>query len=294
MVSSLRTTPGTLGVAAILTCWNALHGVYAQSSGEVAVQSAGEAVPAWKGESVRDLHQEYYNIFKHGNRNAASHLWTKFLLDRSQQMTHERLTYMFSGFCAVSGSPTSPQDRTRYKLNLQLVRGGRRTGFMYYCCWPCVCDTQDFIRIDTKNITLLGGESRQYHFAVLGNPCDHPEELTRPFKQVEVYGRGETTIKQEAPEVRCDAAGKLDGAYLSDGGYIIINMFFDEDPSLNSMDESLFAQMCTQRADAGYNSGMGEIFRKVAAVSPVLIQPQIEATCNAEDATCSNNVKAIA
>ena len=29
-----------------------------------------------------------------------------------------------------------------------------------------------------------------------------------------------------------------------------------------------FVDMCKQRADAGYNSGMGEIFRKVAAISP--------------------------
>jgi len=229
----------------------------------------------WNGETVRDLHQQYYNIFKHGNRNAASHLWSKFLLDRSHEMTPEKFTYMNSGFCAVSGSPVSPQDRTRYRLNLDKVGGGKRIVFMYYCCWPCVCDTQDFIKIDTKNVTLLGGEVRQYHFAVLGNPCDHPEELSRPFVQP-FYGRGETTLKREAPEVRCDADGKLEGAYLSDGGYTIVSMFFDEDSSLKSMDESLFADMCSQRAQAGYNSGMGEIFRKVAAITPVTID------------TCSN------
>jgi len=241
------------------------------------------------GATVQELHREYYNIFKYGNRNAASHKWTKFLLDRSDQMTADKLTYMFSGFCAVSGSPTGPGDRTRYRLNLDKVGGGKRTGFMYYCCWPCVCDTQDFIRVDTKNVTLLGGEVRQFHFAVLGNPCDHPEELTKPFVQP-FYGRGETTIKQEAPEVRCDESGRLEGAYLSDHGYIIINMFFDEDPALKSMDESLFAGMCKERADAGYNSGMGEIFRKVAAITPVNLMPDMKtATPMLEDSTCKNS-----
>merc|ERR1719478_538562 len=109
----------------------------------------------WAGEHVQDLHKEYYNIFKHGNRNAASHLWSKFLLDRSTQMTPEKFTYMFSGFCAVSGSPVSPQDRSRYRLTLDKVGGGKRTGYMYYCCWPCVCDTQDFIKVDTRSVTLM-------------------------------------------------------------------------------------------------------------------------------------------
>jgi hypothetical protein len=236
-----------------------------------------EVSTAWNGEDVRDLHKEYYTIFKHGNRNAASHLWSKFLFDRSQHMTHEKFTYMASGYCAVSGSPVQPQDRTRYRLNLDKVGGGKHRGYMYYCCWPCVCDTQDFIRVDTKNVTLLGGEVRQYHFAVLGNPCDHPEELRRPFVQP-FYGRGETTLLQEAPEVRCDQNGKLDGAYLSDHGYIIISMFFDEDPSLQSMDESMFAEHCRQRAEAGYNSGMGEIFRKVAAITPVNLD--VPKVCN--------------
>jgi len=277
-----------LGVAAVLTF---LHALPVSSQQEVV--APGAVQPAWNGETVRDLHQQYYNIFKHGNRNAASHLWSKFLLDRSHEMTADKLTYMFSGFCAVSGSPVQPQDRTRYRLNLDQVGGGKRRGFMYYCCWPCVCDTQDFIRIDTKNVTLAGGESRQFHFAVLGNPCDRPEELTKPFVQP-FYGRGETTLAREAAEVRCND-GKLEGAYLSDGGYIIINMFFDEDPSLSHMDESIFEQHCKQRAEAGYNSGMGEIFRKVAAISPVPITPLIgdtDANCDNES-TCDKDVKAV-
>lgn len=271
-------------VTTTLLSQSGLHGVDAQAVAQ-----------RWTGENVRDLHQQYYNIFKHGNRNAASHLWSKFLLDRSHEMTHEKFVYMNSGFCAVSGSPVSPQDRTRYRLNLDKVSGGKHRGYMYYCCWPCVCDTQDFIKVDTKNVTTSDGVSRQYHFAVLGNPCDHPEELSRPFVQP-FYGRGETTIRQEAAEVRCDQNGRLEGAYLSDGGYIIISMFFDEDPSQKSMDESLFAQMCTERANAGYNSGMGEIFRKVAAISPVIVgkkelgtttsQPTESCDSQAESGSC--------
>jgi len=220
----------------------------------------------WSGSSVEDLHKEYYNIFKTQNRNAASHLWSSFLLDRSHCMTPENLKLMFSGFCAVSGSPVSPQDRTRYRLNLDKVNGGgKQSGFMYYCCWPCVCDTQDFIKVDTKSVTLKDGSTHKFHFTVLGDPCKNPDELTKSF--VDPFSKSTTTLHDEAPEVRCED-GKLKGAHFSDNGYVIINMFFDEDAKLNFMDESVFKGHCTDRANNGYNSGMGEIFRRVAAITP--------------------------
>jgi len=225
-----------------------------------------DATKPWKGDIIQDLHKEYYNIFKTGNRNAASHLWSSFLLDQSKEMTHKKLTYMFSGFCAVSGSPVEPMERTRFRLTLDKVGGGKQTGYMYYCCWPCLCDTQDFIRVDTKTVTTSDGKARQYHFAVVGNPCHHPEKLSQPLKD---GISGEATLKSQAPELQCDDNGKLKGAHVSDHGHIIISMFFDEDESLKSMDEKVFKDKCSQRAKAGYDSGMGEIFRKVAAISPV-------------------------
>ena len=50
-------------------------------------------VPPWSGASgtVEDLHREYGNIFRYGNRNAASHLWATFLLERAPQMTDAKL-----------------------------------------------------------------------------------------------------------------------------------------------------------------------------------------------------------
>ena len=112
---------------------------------------------SWEGQTVRDLHREYNNIFRYGNRNAASHLWSTFLLERSESMTQKKLEYMFSGFCAVSGSPVNPTQYNRYGLTLNTVDNRKRFGFLHYCCWPCVCDTQDFIEIDTKNVTTKDG-----------------------------------------------------------------------------------------------------------------------------------------
>ena len=105
------------------------------------VRAEYKVVDQWNGRTVTDLHREYGNIFKYGNRNAASHLWSTFILERARQMPPKRLKRLFSGFCAISGSPVTPNDYNRYRLTLSKVDGGRRTGFMHYCCWPCVCDT---------------------------------------------------------------------------------------------------------------------------------------------------------
>lgn len=255
--------------------------------------SSSDTVPTWNGETVRDLHNEYNNIFKYGNRNAASHLWSSFLLDRSSQMDAARLELMFSGYCAVSGSPVRPGDYNRYRYTLPLVTGGVRTGFMYHCCWPCVCDTEDWIRVDTKTIQTSDGE-KEYHFAVLGNPCDHPEKLEQPFEQS--FGGGQTTLQNSAPEVRCGDGGVLKGATLSDNGYVIIALFFDDEEDANNAgalevpltdptpgrvsqtpegvmfhDQREFDGLCSERKEQGFNSGMGKIFVKVAEISPITI-----------------------
>ena len=261
----------------------------------------GRLATRWQPTSVQDLHREYSNIFRHGNRNAASHLWSSFILDRAADVEPSLFEMMFSGFCAVSGSPTRPGDYTRYRLSLPLVaKGGlRAAGYLYYCCWPCVCDTQDFIRVDTRNVTNSDGVSRRYHFAVVGNPCDDVSALRVPFSN---FGRSQSTLEREAPEVRC-VDGVLQGATLSDHGYPIISMFFDaveetggdsepsaalatatsspQQPGRISkavdgtayQDESEFSDMCANRAANGYNSGMGEIFRRVASIAPIQIQP---------------------
>jgi len=269
--------------------------------------------------SVHDLFQEYNTIFRHGNRNAASHLWSTFLLDRASQMSLSRLRFFFSAFCSVSGSQVRPSDYNRYRLTLPLVGSNatvRMSGFMHYCCWPCVCDTQDFIRVDTRNVTSSDGVTRSQYFAVIGNPCDHPEQLDEPFEQPFSYARGrKTTLAVAAPELKCVQGQRLQGATVSDHGYIIIGMFFDASPvegdqgerllqsfdtrlqtpgrvmtmevastntgdreggsrSILYQDERDWEGQCTDRANHGYNSGMGEIFRRVSAISPIVLQAE--------------------
>jgi len=285
--------------------------VSAESDVVVKANEIAQVSEKWDGQTVNDLFGEYNRIFRHGNRNAASHLWARFLLERSEQMTQERLVYMFSGFCAVSGSPVRPSDYNRYKLTLDHVDGsGKVAGFMHYCCWPCVCDTQDFIKVDTRSVTTSDGVTRKYNFAVLGNPCDNAEELKRPFK--DAFGRGMSTLEHDAAEVRCGPDGELIGAPLSDHGFVIINMFFDMPVSREQLpvlaesftpqagriselagvkyqDEREYERMCEDRARNGFNSGMGEIFRKVAAITRVQIPlqaPMLEGAPNNSGDAC--------
>ena len=240
----------------------------------------------------RELHQRYSEIFRYGNRNAASHLWTTYILDRASVTPAAQIELLFSGFCAVSGSPVYPSDYKRYRLRLKhAVTGVDEVGFMYYCCWPCVCDTWDFIKVDTLTVNTADGP-KAYRFAVIGDPCRNEEQLDVPF--VQPFDGRTTTLRRDAPEVRCEN-GRLIGATRTDHGFIAISMFFDA-PSEEEEDRGVwqpgrvvqrdghvfqddveYSDMCADRASNGYNSGMGEIFRRVAAITPISTEDAVAA-----------------
>mmetsp|Transcript_36387 Transcript_36387/g.111560 ORF Transcript_36387/g.111560 Transcript_36387/m.111560 type:complete len:278 (+) Transcript_36387:578-1411(+) len=235
----------------------------------------------------RELHQQYSMVFQHGNRNAASHRWSSYILERATSMPDAQLELLFSGFCAVSGSPVSPGDYKRYRLHLaHAATGAPETGFMYYCCWPCVCDTHDFIKVDTLTITTSEGP-KQRRFAVIGDPCANEAQLDVPF--IQPFDGRTTTLRRDAPEVRC-SGGRLEGATFSDHGHVILTLFFDSPDDAAPVDAVVEAPQpgrvttaggvlfqddvewtgtCADRASRGYDSGMGEIFRKVAAITPI-------------------------
>ena len=279
----------------------------ANNSLELVRDVAFEDVPA----GPRELHQRYSDIFRYGNRNAASHLWTTYIIDRASVTPAAQIESLFSGFCAVSGSPVYPSDYKRYRLRLKhAVTGVDEVGFMYYCCWPrvavpnhrrsrrsviishrCVCDTWDFIKVDTLTITTADGP-KAYRFAVIGDPCVNEEQLDVPF--VQPFDGRTTTLRRDAPEVRCEN-GRLIGATRTDHGFIAISMFFDaptdedEDRGVWQpgritksgghvfQDDVEYSDMCADRASNGYNSGMGEIFRRVAAITPISTEDAVGA-----------------
>ena len=151
-----------------------------------------------------DLFAAYSEVFKSGNRNAASHLWASYVLDRSPTMTPETLQHLFMSFCPISGSPVTPSPTSEWHYDkVAMVGGATHAGNIHHCCWPCVCDTKTFLKVDTKTVTTAGGP-KTYHFLVYGNPCHDPAK-----------------IPEQAPDVRCSKEGKLEGATLSDHQHII-------------------------------------------------------------------------
>jgi len=167
-------------------------------------------------------------------------------------------------------------------------------------------------------------ELKQYHVAVIGDPCENEAKLDEPFMQP-FHGRSWTTLRRDAAEVRCETVTtnssknrQLVGATFSDHGFPIINLHFDaqEDgrdplfPRVFSTSESAvyaggeeaprpgkvrelqllkksaaggrgktvttkyqheyeWEPTCKDRAASGYNSGMGEIFRRVGLITPI-------------------------
>eukprot|EP00466_Bigelowiella_natans_P007074 jgi/Bigna1/70094/fgenesh1_pg.10_\ len=225
----------------------------------------------WHGTSVRDLHNEYYNIFRRGNRNAASHLWSTFLLERAHQMTEERLRQALKGQVVtlfvsmkvyvqwVLRANTPISIKISSYLASRIDDRGSDDGIhllLLLALIASLCGWQfdksdvkmkDLIRVDTRNVTTQEGEKKM-HFLVIGNPCEADQ----------------SKIPWEAPEVVCNGQ-ELERAILSDHGYIIISMFFPYEDSISSQDEGTYAEHCEHRKQMGYNSGMGEIFRKISS-----------------------------
>eukprot|EP00438_Fugacium_kawagutii_P014648 Skav218865 [mRNA] locus=scaffold2417:218140:227055:+ [translate_table: standard] len=124
----------------------------------------------------------YEYIFKTGNRNAASHLWSSYILDRARELEPEKLELLFRGFCPVSGSPLPDDPHTRFYSTLPSVSGGSMSGITHHCCWPCICDTQSAVKTDTKRIQTAEGP-RLYTFLVIGDPCAKPGKLDEAFEE---------------------------------------------------------------------------------------------------------------
>merc|ERR1712241_938203 len=139
-----------------------------------------------------------------------------------------------------------------------------------------------------------GFVEKEFYFVVEPEPCEAEAKLEEEW--IEPFRGQKTSLYKSAPELKCVASktpGKkvLEGAVLSDNGYPIIGMIHDsvavsddkfacnkdntDEPGRmrdahtgNGKYQSAceFKKMCESRAEKGYNSGMGMIFRKVAGI----------------------------
>lgn len=233
----------------------------------------------------QDLDDQYLTIFKTQNRNAASHLWTSFVIDRAANLPQEKFSRIFHGFCSVSGSPLPDDPHTMYKTRLNRATGnGSVTGVVRFCCWPCICDMNEHVRVDTKTVNLADGP-KSFDWLVIGDPCKNPSKLQTTF--IDPFSSEPTKLGEAAPELEC-VDGKLRGATYSDSDHVIIGMFFTDDESIQKVQPADilgpdgnnpakikddptfgFAPLCQMRKQQGYNSGMGLIFIKVAQITPI-------------------------
>jgi hypothetical protein len=112
---------------------------------------------------------------------------------------------------------------------------------------------------------VLKDEERLYHFTVVGNPCIEPEKLNEMHD--DPFGRGQYSLARSAPDLKCKD-GMLEHAALSDNGYVIIGLLHDDAPFSARKSEELTGY-CQQRAEGGYASGMGTIFRLAAGLNVI-------------------------
>lgn len=210
---------------------------------------------------IEGLENTYDQIFPTGNRNAASFKWFKYVADCASEVGEAAFETLGKGFCPISGSPI-PGDNIA-KVMLSSVDGGESSGLFFFCCDPCICDMIDFVRVDSKTIS-----SKQYDVLVIGDPCKNKEKLLENY--TDPFSGNSTNLQAEAPEIQCDG-DQLQGAAMSDAGHPIIGLFYPEETATATIDGTTSNQTttCSNRANAGYNSGMGMIFRKVAGINPI-------------------------
>ena len=76
----------------------------------------------------------------------------------------------FSGFCPVSGSPVSGsywRTWTDLKVKKATNVNEETTATVNVCCWPCICDIQQFVRVDTLKINTKNG-LKEFPVLVIG------------------------------------------------------------------------------------------------------------------------------
>lgn len=230
--------------------------------------------------TLQDLHRQRCNIFPSGHVQGASFKWFQFLLNRTGSgntnrslvsgLSHRAFQDLNQGYCPISGLPIGGKRNARVTLN-NAFGGGVTTGIFYYSIVECICDLKDLVLVDKLNVTFPEGTFEQ-HVLVIGDPCKYPEEFTKNFLSAEA--QGETSLNVSAPEVKCNADGRLAGAVKTAHGFPVIGLFFnfaDHTPEIPPQDgdsEAMSAQ-CTTRASEGFLTGNAPLFRRIAQINPI-------------------------
>ena len=81
---------------------------------------------------------------------------------RSTTFSASEIRELFGGFCPISGSPVRPSSDNLWS-NLEFKKssnpGQTESGSVHVCCWPCVCDLQEFVKTDTLDVDTKNGRT---------------------------------------------------------------------------------------------------------------------------------------
>ena len=81
---------------------------------------------------------------------------------RSTSFTTEEIRNLFGGFCPISGSPVRPSAWSKWgSIPFKKASNTAQTitGSVSVCCWPCVCDLQEFVKADTLEVETREGRT---------------------------------------------------------------------------------------------------------------------------------------
>ena len=73
--------------------------------------------------------------------------------------TKEEISKLFASFCPVSGSIVRPSTYSKWH-NLKVRKATNNVeglASVHVCCWPCVCDIQQFVKTDNMWIYTKNG-----------------------------------------------------------------------------------------------------------------------------------------
>lgn len=201
------------------------------------------------------LRQRYSQIFKTNNRNVGGHLWAKHIIDRSQDLTHHEFEDLFKEYCPISGSPVGV-GRTPflYSGSLALDSSEGQDLHVSHCCWPCVCDLKDGAEVVVKEYKTRDGQRDYNMLAMKINPCKG-----RPD------GPMDGDLRHQAPELYCENQ-RLRGADTVSESDLRPIIGMARVPQDGETAERVSHDRCTERAEDGYRSGMGTLFRQASGL----------------------------
>ena len=208
---------------------------------------------------LKDLYDNYLKkdfniIFPSGNRNAGGPYFFKYAYDKylNNELTNEQFINFHKIYCAVSGSPISP-DRND-NSNIVRIKKYNSDDFLegryYRCCTPCICDLMKHSVVKENGLII---DNTYLHLILIKEPC-----------------KNENNIPEKAPEFKCENNKLLNVVHLNDitdnnndSDYIVIGVLYPD--SYNNSNETLEDRVNICKETNRFNSddpkgGMGDIF----------------------------------